>query len=185
MAGDEVVPPVPDEPPTADELATHKKAIKVIGGHKAVIARVRNTLLKVKVEVPPEMLGSVKAAESLMRQQLSKIEDKLDDLLGNPVTTDAEVGDITQYILEQRELLEVVVTALPPPAASPGAASNISMHNTSRFNSTLTEEGNIKLPKLALPTFNGTLGTWASFWEALDILSTIMTRIPTLLKHTI
>ena len=94
--------------------ADYTKAVKVIGGHKSQITRAIGTLQKVVTDqsVLPADLNKVKAAKRMVENQVAKIEAQIDDLLGNEHFPQTELDSLTDYILQQGDVLEAVATLL-------------------------------------------------------------------------
>lgn len=156
------------------DRAAYRKAIKVIGGLKSQLTVASVTLEKVVNDrkVEPDDVSNVRAAVKMFNKMLAKIENQVDDLLGNDNFQQEELDTLTQYQLDAENLVEKVSTILDSTGET---KSDTTVLDTSGIGEALAEglsKINMRpsLNSADLPTFNGEASEYVPFIESFDFL---------------
>ena len=130
--------------------AEYKKLIGSLGGHKSYLSKVANN-------IGPYLLGDDlsgerrEEAEQLrdrVNERLVKLNDLIDQLIENPITTDDDLSNFEQYTLEISNKVARLSHKLKIQSPLP---SSKSPEPTARS----CVESAVRYPELSLPTFAG------------------------------
>ena len=172
-----------------DEQA-QKKAVKVIGGHKAQITRAAVVLDRVVADgsVTGDALAAVKSAKAMVEKQMAKIELQMDNLLGNDYFTEEALNELTDYLLDRGNLCEKVGAILDEGSGAK-KADVTAVLDTSGIGEALNQSlMQLQLRQTFaasdLPTFNGECSEWDPFFETFNYMVHENESIPDAMKAT-
>ena len=172
----------------AEDKAVYDKAVKVIGGHKAQITRARVTLDRVVAEgsVAANDLSTVKSAKTMVDKQSAKIQDQIDNLLGNEHFKDDTLDTLTDYLLDTGNLVEKVNSIINADSVKSVDTSVLDMSGIGEALSESLIQAHIKqpLPPIEIPQFNGQHSEFTPFWESFDYLVHNNENYPEVIKAT-
>ena len=154
------------------EKEAQRKRIMVRNGHRLVL---RNNISKARELLPPPTAEISEDVRTKLEAKKKLIEGRRATLetLHNEILEHCDIDSVEKEIVERGEveseieeiicLMEHALADKSHPAATVAPPTNVN-HSSNSQNS--RDSIKVKLPKLTLPSFNGDITQWTSFWES-------------------
>ena len=154
------------------EKELHRKRVLTRNGHRLVL---RNNINKAKELLPPsgaelnvELKPKLEAIRNLIERKRTTVEEIDNEILEScdSDSVEKEIVDRSELESEVEDILCLIANALIEKSQSEPTTNLQANLDNSIGSSHSRENIKVKLPKLSLPSFDGDITQWTSFWES-------------------